>query len=113
MAAIRLSPAPTSANTFTTNTLSLHDALPILARRGERTIELSAREFALLQYLAHRRDQVVSRTDIWEHIYEDRKSTRLNSSHVAISYAVFCLIKKITDVGAAYNLLSPMSAGLQ
>src|SRR5690625_7013694 len=24
----------------------------------------------------------------------DRKSTRLNSSHVAISYAVFCLIKK-------------------
>src|SRR5690625_6617225 len=26
--------------------------------------------------------------------YEDRKSTRLNSSHVAISYAVFCLKKK-------------------
>src|SRR5439155_16228995 len=30
---------------------------------------------------------------------EDRKSTRLNSSHVAISYAVFCLKKKkLTDV---------------
>src|SRR5439155_10779124 len=28
----------------------------------------------------------------------DRKSTRLNSSHVAISYAVFCLIKKYADV---------------
>src|SRR5699024_11223989 len=27
--------------------------------------------------------------------YEDRKSTRLNSSHVSISYAVFCLKKKI------------------
>src|SRR5690625_6099063 len=26
--------------------------------------------------------------------FEDRKSTRLNSSHVAISYAVFCLTKK-------------------
>src|SRR5690625_6522644 len=26
--------------------------------------------------------------------YQDRKSTRLNSSHVAISYAVFCLKKK-------------------
>src|SRR5690625_6755948 len=29
----------------------------------------------------------------------DRKSTRLNSSHVAISYAVFCLKKKNTPVG--------------
>src|SRR5690625_6065756 len=29
--------------------------------------------------------------------YEDRKSTRLNSSHVAISYAVFCLKKKKTN----------------
>src|SRR5207249_12311757 len=30
------------------------------------------------------------------HLEEDRKSTRLNSSHVSISYAVFCLKKKIT-----------------
>src|SRR5690625_6893021 len=30
---------------------------------------------------------------------EDRKSTRLNSSHVAISYAVFCLKKKRTELG--------------
>src|SRR5690625_5905826 len=29
----------------------------------------------------------------------DRKSTRLNSSHVAISYAVFCLKKKIVSTG--------------
>src|SRR5690625_5750164 len=29
-----------------------------------------------------------------EYLQEDRKSTRLNSSHVAISYAVFCLKKK-------------------
>src|SRR5699024_12396276 len=28
-------------------------------------------------------------------VYKDRKSTRLNSSHVSISYAVFCLKKKI------------------
>src|SRR5690625_6680127 len=28
----------------------------------------------------------------------DRKSTRLNSSHVAISYAVFCLKKKKTEI---------------
>src|SRR5690625_5601400 len=30
----------------------------------------------------------------WRNQQEDRKSTRLNSSHVAISYAVFCLKKK-------------------
>src|SRR5699024_11303788 len=30
---------------------------------------------------------------------EDRKSTRLNSSHVSNSYAVFCLTKKIRDLG--------------
>src|SRR5437870_11509471 len=31
-----------------------------------------------------------------DRVAEDRKSTRLNSSHVAISYAVFCLKKKST-----------------
>src|SRR5699024_12391149 len=31
---------------------------------------------------------------LWPTIVEDRKSTRLNSSHVSISYAVFCLKKK-------------------
>src|SRR5699024_11612102 len=30
-----------------------------------------------------------------ERLLQDRKSTRLNSSHVSISYAVFCLKKKI------------------
>src|SRR3712207_8354467 len=31
-----------------------------------------------------------------DYVYEDRKSTRLNSSHANISYAVFCLKKKKT-----------------
>src|SRR5690625_5374499 len=40
-----------------------------------------------------------------EDIYKDRKSTRLNSSHVAISYAVFCLKKKnhFTSAIEAHN----------
>src|SRR5690625_6553007 len=37
-------------------------------------------------------EQVV--TSDLDEVYQDRKSTRLNSSHVAISYAVFCLKKK-------------------
>src|SRR5690625_6105221 len=35
----------------------------------------------------------------------DRKSTRLNSSHVAISYAVFCLKKKKTHVLTSYTAI--------
>src|SRR5699024_9295133 len=37
---------------------------------------------------------LVGRTQDGDHLTVDRKSTRLNSSHVSISYAVFCLIKK-------------------
>src|SRR5690606_40147772 len=37
--------------------------------------------------------------------YEDRKSTRLNSSHVKISYAVFCLKKKKTTIVCRLNSL--------
>src|SRR5688500_19328974 len=33
----------------------------------------------------------------------DRKSTRLNSSHLVISYAVFCLKKKKNDASTAYR----------
>src|SRR5215510_16056008 len=62
-------------------TLSLHDALPISrpvgsprARRPRRAARSRSRELAPRS--------------------RDRKSTRLNSSHVAISYAVFCLKKK-------------------
>src|SRR5690625_5584710 len=41
---------------------------------------------------------VRSRVLVWlGHTFKDRKSTRLNSSHVAISYAVFCLKKKTKD----------------
>src|SRR5207249_2676323 len=36
---------------------------------------------------------------------EDRKSTRLNSSHVSISYAVFCLKKKNQNKEAFYNVI--------
>src|SRR5215467_14790773 len=61
-------------------TLSLHDALPICflarARSALATIPGS---------------HVVGKTSIEE---TDRKSTRLNSSHLVISYAVFCLKKK-------------------
>src|SRR5688572_32151193 len=60
-------------------TLSLHDALPIL----------------VAGYLVYDRvQQVGPRITIRFKDGRDRKSTRLNSSHSQISYAVFCLKKK-------------------
>src|SRR5947209_9978698 len=71
-------------------TLSLHDALPIwVAETIDWAMALAT----------------LGRSDLDEHTveatlgtvlkYRDRKSTRLNSSHANISYAVFCLKKKL------------------
>src|SRR2546426_11754120 len=69
-------------------TLSLHDALPILEAIGtifdwlkRLGLTPAVRDEALARYVRDRRAL-------------DRKSTRLNSSHLVISYAVFCLKKK-------------------
>src|SRR2546429_6092862 len=66
-------------------TLSLHDALPILPR------EFSKRHTIFPVALDREaRKLIIAIADT----NKDRKSTRLNSSHGYISYAVFCLKKK-------------------
>src|SRR3712207_7532521 len=72
-------------------TLSLHDALPISELRAHAVLgDHLARELVdLLQVVGRARGHVAE--------HEDRKSTRLNSSHANISYAVFCLKKKKTN----------------
>src|SRR5690349_23989923 len=60
-------------------------------RRGERDVEAGARE-------AGRR------------LHGDRKSTRLNSSHVEISYAVFCLKKKKKHQNTLLNIKQSANA---
>src|SRR5256885_10997562 len=65
-------------------TLSLHDALPIC---------LHGRRHHSLAELAGRPAGAAGRRGL-RHGGRDRKSTRLNSSHLVISYAVFCLKKK-------------------
>src|SRR6266700_7094542 len=65
-------------------TLSLHDALPILF----------AGETWLVPVTVGCAGAVESSTYVIELDEQDRKSTRLNSSHVKISYAVFCLKTK-------------------
>src|SRR2546430_4294723 len=76
-------------------TLSLHDALPISvlgARRAARTLRTMDASPRRGGATSPRYGGRLGRTSIGRD--RDRKSTRLNSSHSQISYAVFCLKKK-------------------
>ena len=55
-------------------------------RRGGRSVELSAREYLLLEYLAYREGQVVTRTDVWEQLYGHDDPTTSNVVDVYIGY---------------------------
>src|SRR3712207_9465166 len=79
-------------------TLSLHDALPIFLGHpvvpvevlGDHRLQLD-QDRAVRRRLRHGDLRGSSRSTARD---PDRKSTRLNSSHANISYAVFCLKKK-------------------
>src|SRR5207247_9326892 len=99
--------------TYTTHTISLHDALPISCRNASygswnsESSKSAARTHAILMsHLLHlppyerfEQTSLLVAASIFEPTGdgrfvatgEDRKSTRLNSSHEWISYAVFCL----------------------
>ena len=66
-------------------------------KRGDESIVLSAREYALLEYLALRADQLVTRTEIWEHVYDFHSDAHSNVVDVYIGY----LRKKLEREGAA------------
>src|SRR2546422_10356584 len=79
-------------------TLSLHDALPIWKHEADVGRVASA---GLAGQQAQRRQRIPAGShageehlDSLRRVNKDRKSTRLNSSHGYISYAVFCLKKK-------------------
>src|SRR5690606_41289497 len=96
----------TGATTCTCATLSLHDALPIYpASRIAWILFISALPYVgALAYLmlgevrperVAGRPARLTRAPVAASASPDRKSTRLNSSHVKSSYAVFCLKKKM------------------
>src|SRR5438876_5736589 len=72
-------------------TLSLHDALPIYQRVRIRCIS-ELEEVVVVGEVAYTRSR--DALSVTQRAGGDRKSTRLNSSHPSISYAVFCLKKK-------------------
>src|SRR5437899_5560196 len=81
-------------------TLSLHDALPISwnRRQGLRPVLTGDPENENARNKSPRthslRNSANDSQNTSHHGSKDRKSTRLNSSHLGISYAVFCLKKK-------------------
>ncbi len=69
-------------------------------RRGGKIIDLSGREYALLEYLAVNANRVVSRTDIWQHVYDFNASLESNVVDVYIG-----LLRKKLDSGPGRRLI--------
>ena len=65
--------------------------------RGDESVELTPREYALLEFLAFRRGQVVSRTQIEQHIYDERVEPASN----VVDSAICTLRRKVDRPGAA------------
>ncbi|CAN5546481.1 response regulator transcription factor [soil metagenome] len=74
-----------NSSVITIGDLQIDTAGKTVQRRGQ-AIPRTAKEFALLQYLAMRVGQVVSRTDIWEHIYDQEDENSSNVVDVYIGY---------------------------
>ena len=55
-------------------------------KRGGRTIPLTPREYGLLEFLAYHRGKVVSRTMIWDHLYDEHDESTSNVVDVYIRY---------------------------
>ena len=70
--------------------LEIDVAARTVTQRG-RVIELTPREYRLLEYLASRAGEVVSRTDIWAHVYDEHTEPMSN----AVDSAICILRKKI------------------
>lgn len=68
--------------------------------RGEEEIILTRREYGLLEYLAFRKGEVVSRQEIWNHVYEDSEGGSSNAVDVYIGY-----LRKKLNSGGRDNLI--------
>jgi len=69
-------------------------------KRGGKVVALSAREYALLEFLVYRKDNVVSRTEIVEHIYSEDKDMDSNVVDVYVNY-----LRNKIDKGAKKKLI--------
>src|SRR2546430_4435032 len=88
-------------------TLSLHDALPISrSGHGQVTLVCGEADIGKSRLVAEAKAYAAAQDFLQ---LQDRKSTRLNSSHSQISYAVFCLKKKNVTIDS--TILPAAAAG--
>jgi DNA-binding response OmpR family regulator len=86
-------------------------------KRAGQTIHLTPREFALLQFLAFHRGKVVTRTMIWEHLYDEYDENTSNVVDVYIRYLRTKIDKGfdppliLTRWGEGYMLRGPDDKG--
>ncbi|MES2476782.1 MAG: response regulator transcription factor [Verrucomicrobiota bacterium] len=76
------------------------DPMRRTVRRGDRPVELTALEYRLLEYLFYRSGEVVSRTDIWERVFEDGTGGSSNAVDVYIGY-----LRKKLNAGGLTDLI--------
>jgi len=96
-----------ATNLLTVGDLEI-DSTARTVRRSGQIISLSAREFALLEYLVRRRGQVVSRAEVWEHVYDFASEPSSNVIDVYVGY----LRRKLGDGEAGSPRLIHTHRGL-
>src|SRR5690625_6369178 len=77
-----------------TDVLTATDETELLPSVGDHLEDRAAELCQLMIEKERLREEDLQRAQAYRELAQDRKSTRLNSSHVANSYAVFCLKKK-------------------
>lgn len=76
------------------------DPMRRTVQRGGHPVELTALEFRLLEYLFYRAGEVVTRTDIWERVFEDGTGGGSNAVDVYIGY-----LRKKLNAGGLPDLI--------
>ena len=111
-ALIRRATGATEPTRLTVGDLTL-DLLTRRTERAGRAIDLRPREFALLEYLMRRAGEVVSKTELLDHVWEASEDTAPNAVEVYIGYLRRKVGRDVLETvrGAGYRLVAAAEPG--